>query len=127
MKRLLVGGAYQGKLAYGLDRWNIPAEQASDGGSDPPEIALAAPVLNRLHLLVERLLAQGRDPEAEILAALDHRDSWLVICDEVGCGVVPVEPDQRRWREAVGRICQILAARADVVERVQCGLPVRLK
>ena len=50
-----------------------------------------------------------------------------VICDEVGCGVVPVEPAQRARREAVGRLCCRLAERAERVERIFCGLPMVLK
>ena len=51
----------------------------------------------------------------------------VVICDEVGCGVVPVEPAQRARREAVGRLCCRLAERAERVERIFCGLPMVLK
>ena len=51
----------------------------------------------------------------------------ILICDEVGCGVVPVEPAQRARREAVGRLCCRLAERAERVERIFCGLPMVLK
>ena len=41
--------------------------------------------------------------------------------------MVPVEPEQRTWREAVGRLCCRLAQRAERVERIFCGLPMVLK
>ncbi|MDO5132963.1 MAG: cobinamide kinase, partial [Eubacteriales bacterium] len=41
--------------------------------------------------------------------------------------VVPVDPKERAAREAAGRLACLLAARADVVIRVCCGLPQVLK
>ena len=51
----------------------------------------------------------------------------VLICDEVGCGVTPLDRNDRVWREAVGRLCCELAARAEAVYRVHCGVGVRLK
>lgn len=50
-----------------------------------------------------------------------------VICDEVGCGVVPLERKDRERREAIGRLCCQLAREAQAVYRLQCGLAMRLK
>ena len=50
-----------------------------------------------------------------------------VIATEGGGGVVPVQAEQRRAREAAGRLSCLLAARADTVVRVCCGLPQLLK
>ena len=51
----------------------------------------------------------------------------IVIATEVGGGVVPVDPAERAAREAAGKLACLLAARADVVVRVFCGLPQVLK
>ena len=51
----------------------------------------------------------------------------VVIATETGGGVVPADPDARRRREAAGRLSCLLAARADTVVRVCCGLPQILK
>ncbi len=51
----------------------------------------------------------------------------VVIATEVGCGVVPADPEERREREAAGRLAVLLASRADTVVRVICGLPQILK
>ena len=50
-----------------------------------------------------------------------------MIAAEVGGGVVPADPDERRKREAAGRLACLLAARADTVIRVCCGIPRLLK
>ena len=61
-------------------------------------------------------------------------DGWLrahpdgvIICDEVGCGVTPLDRTDREWRERVGRTCCRLAERAEAVYRVRCGLGARIK
>ena len=51
----------------------------------------------------------------------------VVIATEVGCGVVPADPLERRWREEAGRLSCLLAERADTVIRVCCGIPQLLK
>ena len=51
----------------------------------------------------------------------------IVICNEVGSGVVPLEADQRIWRDAVGDLSCRLAKRADCVVRMVCGIPQAIK
>lgn len=51
----------------------------------------------------------------------------IIIATEVGGGVVPINPQQRRNREAAGRLACLLAQRAERVIRVCCGLPQILK
>ncbi len=51
----------------------------------------------------------------------------VVVATEVGCGVVPLDAGERAAREAAGRLSCLLAARADTVVRVCCGLPQVLK
>ncbi|MDO5548686.1 MAG: bifunctional adenosylcobinamide kinase/adenosylcobinamide-phosphate guanylyltransferase [Eubacteriales bacterium] len=73
---------------------------------------------------VQELAAQE-----EALEALADRLSAheVVIATEVGGGVVPIDPQARRAREAAGRLSCLLAQRADTVIRVFCGLPLLLK
>ena len=51
----------------------------------------------------------------------------FVISREVGSGVVPLDAAERRWREVHGAVLQGLAARAEHVSRIFCGLEERLK
>ena len=54
------------------------------------------------------------------------RDAF-VISREIGSGVVPLDAAERRWREVHGAVLQGLAARAEHVSRIFCGLEERLK
>ena len=51
----------------------------------------------------------------------------IVTCSEVGAGIVPLDAQERAWREAVGRMSCELASQANVVVRMVCGIPVVLK
>ncbi len=51
----------------------------------------------------------------------------VVTCAEVGAGVVPLDAQERAWREAVGRMSCELARQADVVVRMVCGIPIAIK
>ncbi|MDY3989801.1 MAG: bifunctional adenosylcobinamide kinase/adenosylcobinamide-phosphate guanylyltransferase [Massilioclostridium sp.] len=119
MIHLIVGGAAQGKLAYALSCYGLTEQQISEGNLD-------GPIVNRLQEWVRKLLAQQIDPLARIDELVEGRD-LVILCDEVGCGVVPIDPAQREWREAVGRVCCALAQKAVFVDRVQCGIATRIK
>ena len=69
-------------------------------------------------------LAYGADLPA-LADALSQYE--IVIATELGGGLIPVEKQAREKREAAGRLACLLAARADTVIRVCCGLPQLLK
>ena len=47
----------------------------------------------------------------------------ILIATEVGGGVVPMDVKQRADREAAGRLACLLAARAECVVQMFCGIP----
>jgi len=51
----------------------------------------------------------------------------IVICDEVGCGLVPIDKSEREYRDMVGKICCKLAKDATKVHRVICGIGTVIK
>jgi adenosylcobinamide kinase / adenosylcobinamide-phosphate guanylyltransferase len=51
----------------------------------------------------------------------------IFVTNEVGMGVVPENASARRYRDLVGRANQVVAARADTVTLLACGIPVALK
>ena len=81
------------------------------------------PKIYNLHEKVREMLQREQDP-LELSAALRGH---VITCDEIGCGVVPIEPNDENWREAVGRLCCALASEADAVIRVWAGVPQFIK
>ena len=117
---LVVGGMGQGKLAYVKQRWNLGEEDVSETLGNQR-------VVYKLETIIQKILIEEGDPVSVVLAHAKKHPDTIYICDEVGCGVVPVDRSERAWREAVGRCCVALAAEAERVERVFCGLPMVLK
>ena len=115
---LVIGGMGQGKLAAVLRN----TEYTEKDVTCTPGVG--KPVLNDLQEAVRSALADGNTQE-QILAALAGHA--VIISDEVGCGVVPVDRFEREWRETVGRICCMLAKDAEQVVRLFCGVPMVLK
>jgi len=107
--RLIIGGRAQGKLQYATEVLGI----------EPGMIVNDFASVIRQYLLEDKAL----QPLLDELIAGDK----TVICDEVGCGIVPVDEFSRRWRDEVGQACQQLARGATKVERLYCGIPTVLK
>ena len=87
-----------------------------------PEEALSAPAIADFHLLVRSLLQSGNDPCAYARKLLARNPDAVIVCDEIGLGIVPLDPFERRWREETGRALCLLAAQAERVTRVWCGI-----
>lgn len=69
----------------------------------------------------------GVDPKKFVLTHVKNHPKLTIVCDEVGGGVVPIDKNDREYREVVGRICCELAALSSRVERIYCGIPTVLK
>ncbi len=111
---LIVGGFAAGKRDYARSL-GYRQQQFSQSPQDEK------PVLWGL----QQLVAQQPEQAMELLPLLLKKQ--VVICDEVGCGVTPVDPRQRLIREQTGRLCAALAAQAEKVVRVYCGIPTVIK
>ncbi len=127
---LVTGGAFQGKTDFVKERFSLSDSDFADGESCPFHQIGYKPVLNRLHLLVKRMLEAGyseEEMEASILQGLRSGGCRMVLTDEIGCGIVPMKKEERLWREWAGRLSCRLAKEADTVVLIQCGLPTVLK
>ena len=89
--------------------------------------------VNNLLYLVEQSGKMFSDAEMRqqcdllIQAACDHHGTVICVTNEVGMGIVPDNPAARLYRDLVGRCNRMLAAAADEVYLVSCGIPLRLK
>ncbi|HAQ96597.1 bifunctional adenosylcobinamide kinase/adenosylcobinamide-phosphate guanylyltransferase [Faecalibacterium langellae] len=82
------------------------------------------------HNLKMRADVQNLAADAADLPALADRlahEYDILIATEVGGGVVPMDANERADREAAGRLACLLAARADCVVQMFCGIPTVLK
>jgi adenosyl cobinamide kinase/adenosyl cobinamide phosphate guanylyltransferase len=112
---LIIGGLGQGKLTFARENLGVTAWSEGTLGQE-----------NCVHGL-HRVIRDLPNPRESINAWLESHPDGVLICDEVGCGVVPMDGTDRAWREQVGRICCELAERAEAVYRVSCGLGEKIK
>lgn len=122
---LILGGAYQGKLAYARERFQLrDADIYTCTGS---EIDFSFPCIHRLEEFTLACAREGKDPTAIFQANADRWAQSVLICQDIFCGVVPLEPELRIWRNITGQLCQYLSRNARQVSRIFCGLEQRLK
>lgn len=80
------------------------------------------------HEVIRRaVLTEQQEPRAFARQFCAEHPNAIVIANEVGAGVVPIERDERRFREAVGRALCVIAQEAESVTRCVCGIGVRIK
>jgi adenosylcobinamide kinase/adenosylcobinamide-phosphate guanylyltransferase len=90
-------------------------------------------ILEDLTLLLSNVMVHHAQPEAEELVVKDVEAVLalpvhvIAVSNEVGMGLVPPYPLGRQFRDALGRVNQYAAARADEVFLMVAGLPLRLK
>lgn len=129
---LIIGGFAQGKLHYVKQRY-VHCEDGRevtvlDGTlALPAETGAGQVIVNHLHRSIREQLRQGTDPEAMIENFCKKHPDCILICDEIGNGIVPMEAEERTYRERTGRVLQQLAAQADEVVRVVCGIGQKIK
>ena len=129
---LIIGGSAQGKLHYVKQRY-VHCEDGREVAVLDGTLALPAGtgagqvIVNHLHRYIREQLQQGTDPEAMIENFGKEHPDCILICDEIGNGIVPMEAEERTYRERTGRILEQLAAQADEVVRVVCGIGQKIK
>ena len=77
--------------------------------------------------VAENLYADLPRIDKDPLSLADTLCRLVITCDEIGCGIVPIDRADENWREAVGRLCCALAQKADAVVRVIAGVPQFIK
>ncbi len=126
--KLVIGGTAQGKLEYVLRKYGLQQNMVWDGCiQNHLERDEKFVVINHFHQWVKGRIISGGCPEDEILPFLDCNKDCIIICDEVGNGIVPIDPFEREYRERMGRILVQLAKRAEGVERIICGIAQKIK
>ena len=141
------GGAFQGKLEYVLEK------KVADGAGCSLKDIKEAQVLNHLHLYIKRLTYKEgaaynttvddtittddtitANTTAKTMSAAEiindiyeANPDIILICDEVGGGIVPLKKEDRIYRETVGRALCCAVKKSDRVERVMCGIGQCLK
>ena len=111
---LVIGPLASGKRSY-VKSLGYAEEEMADAVLDPRPV-----IIN-----VQNLVDESPSDSMALLPALLNKD--VVVCCEVGGGVIPAERHARESREATGRLCIALAQRAERVVRLVAGIPTVIK
>lgn len=139
---LIFGGAYQGKLDYALENYNRKVEEVFDlrkitckeefKETWSKEIGSILKdkdikVLYKIDEFVYALVKSGVEVRTVFEELRNDLQGKILICDDVSQGLVPMEPVDREFREALGRALLYLGKEADEVIRIFCGLGQKIK
>ncbi len=128
--KLIIGGYAQGKLNYAVTKYNVEEDHVFESvlpSSEEAEKLEGSVIVSSLHKWIKKRIKEGGRPEEEISAFVKKNANVIIICDEIGNGIVPMDPFERVYRERTGRILVKLAKDAEEVERVVCGIAQKIK
>lgn len=103
---LVVGGAYQGKFEFAQ--------------------TFGLPILNNLQDMIKEQMNRGNFVQEEMMKLVE-KESCVVVCNEIGCGIIPIKKEDRDYREAVGRVACAIAKKADAVYKVEASIAQKIK
>ncbi len=107
---LVVGGAFQGKVDFVINELKIEENK----------------IFRDFHLKMKSIINDNKSVD-EFINYIFNSGFDVIISDEIGSGIVPIDKGERIWREEVGRaLCEIVK-KCDEVWRVQIGIGTRIK
>lgn len=122
---MIIGGAFQGKHAYAEKKY--PEMKWAYGADISEEELFQAEGVCGFHEFIRKEMMAGKDVSTLAGKLIGKNPHVVLVSDEVGYGVVPVDAFDRAYREAVGRVCTELAAYSSCVVRVVCGIGTVIK
>lgn len=116
---LIFGGAYQGKLDYAKNNYDIKSICDCSSGVTPD---FTKDAIYGLDGFVLECVEQGVEA-ADFFKK--NKAAWqdkVLISTDVSQGIVPMDAKLRAFREMNGRLMSYLASEAEQVVRVFCGI-----
>lgn len=141
-KIVVLGGAFQGKTQWAKEHWQIQEEECLDlkeSSFDKESRSFdQLKLISHMEKMVEWYCK--KEAKEDEISQQEIENCWfkieklwkngnnpILIVDEIGYGMVPMEKTARKYRELTGRMTCKLAEQADEVYRVIAGIPQRLK
>lgn len=121
---MIIGGAHQNKNRYAGKLY--PEVRFLDGASCTMDEIFSCRGIAGFHLYIRRWMEEKREDNLAWRLIRENPDI-ILISDEIGYGLVPVDEFERKYREYTGRVCTELAEYAERVDRVVCGIGQRIK
>lgn len=122
---VVFGGSHQGKTDFAKRLFSLTDEDIYECSGTEADFS------RRCISHIERIVLARLEEDLGVFDWFDsHMEDFrgkIVICDDICCGVVPIEKLLRLYRDNVGKQMQIFCREADEVYRVYAGLGEKLK
>ena len=122
---LVFGGAYNGKLDFVKEKFNVNEDDIFYCGVN--EIDFSKKVFCGLHKFTYNNILKDISSLQYIKENINLFKDKIIISDEISSGIVPLKKEERMWREETGRCLQYLSKEASCVYRIFCGIPTIIK
>ena len=100
--KLVIGGAFQGKFHFAKEHFSH-VEEWLDGCHCRRSEIFSCSGMVHFHDFIKRELQEGRTVEGLAEEIIEKNPEIIIVSNELGYGIVPVDPFDRKYREAVGR------------------------
>ena len=124
---MITGGAFQGKTEFAQKSFSLNESDIINGEASGFDDVFSVRCITNYHILIKRLIENNIDPLEFTERLCKENSEVIVIINEIGCGIIPLEKSDRIWREQTGRAGCIIAEKASTVIRVSCGIPNVIK
>lgn len=125
---ILVTGSYgDNKRDYVVNELGIKDTEILNGETCSIDDSKKYRCIENYHKLVKRLIESGINPLEFTENLINENGLSVIVIDEIGCGIVPIEKSERIWRESVGKCGSLIAKNSEKVIRICCGIPVVIK
>lgn len=127
--RLIVGGYAQGQLEYALALTGEEQSAFVEGSQCSYEALVNAKGVYNFQEYIKKFVVNQQVDEVlrQIPCMMSQNPEITIVADEVGCGVVPMDPVEREYRELTGRVLGNIARESIEVHRVYCGIGTKIK
>ena len=123
---LIFGGSYQGKLDFAKENFGVTDAEVFTCTTEN-EIDWSKKVLYNMDQAFLRHVREGKESRDILKEHLEELKDKILIVNDISQGIVPMQRDQRDWREMTGRAMLYISKEADEVYRVFCGLGSKIK
>lgn len=124
---MITGGTFSGKKDYAKKRFGFSDEEILNGENCSLEAVFSAKCIADYQFIVKRLLEEKADVQTFTERLCKENPNAVVIINEIGAGIIPLEKSDRIWREETGRSGCLIARNSSEVIRLACGIPTTIK
>ena len=124
---LIIGGAYQGKLDYAKEEFKIKDEEIFFCNDENINIDFNKKIIANIDKFVLAMIKNNKEPIIYIRDNIEKFKDKIITCEDISCGIVPIDYEMRLLRDSIGHCLSILSKNSDKVVRLFCGIPMELK